>query len=87
MVMVYFSREKVPFVGPNLGSRALSSHRARFPVRLALPRGRTRSPSSPPPRLADERFELPMAVCNGRGTAAERNRCREFAVNRTGAAL
>jgi hypothetical protein len=31
-------------VGPNLGSRAQSSHRARFPVRLAWPRGTDAKP-------------------------------------------
>ncbi len=42
---------------------------------------------APMPQLADELFELLVAVCNGRQTAAERNRCREFAVNRIGATL
>jgi len=34
--------------------------------------------------VADELFDFLLAVCSGRLTAAERNRCREFAVNRIG---
>jgi altronate dehydratase large subunit len=34
--------------------------------------------------VADEMFEFLIDVCNGKQTAAEVNRCREFAVNRIG---
>ena len=37
--------------------------------------------------VADELFEALLAVCNGRATAAERNECREFAINRVGPTL
>lgn len=37
--------------------------------------------------VADELFALLLDVCNGRETAAERNDCREFAVNRIGTTL
>jgi altronate dehydratase large subunit len=40
---------------------------------------------APMEAIADELLELLLAVCNGRQTAAEINRCREFAVNRIGA--
>jgi altronate dehydratase large subunit len=34
--------------------------------------------------VAEEIFNLAVDVCNGRQTASERNRCREFAINRIG---
>jgi len=37
--------------------------------------------------VADELHDLLLAVCNGRQTAAERNECREFAINRVGPTL
>jgi len=33
---------------------------------------------------AEEIPKLAVDVCNGRQTASERNRCREFAINRIG---
>jgi len=38
-----------------------------------------------PAAVADELFDFLVEVCRGRLTAAERNGCREFAVNRIGA--
>ena len=34
--------------------------------------------------VAEEIFNLAVDVCNGRQTASERNRCREFAINGIG---
>ena len=36
------------------------------------------------PEVAGELYDFLIEVCNAKETAAERNRCREFAINRIG---